>query len=77
MLVNCHLLLIFAQTCLIQIRPDVKSGLIWIRTVCTLMVETTHSVASDSSMSHKKETMLMLVNSLPTIFVLSTDNLCK
>ena len=29
------------------------------------------------SMTHKKETMLMLVNSLPTILVSSADNLCK
>ena len=77
MLVNCHLRFIFAQTCLNQIRHDVKSGLIWIQTVCTLMVEATRSVASGLSMSHKKETMLMFVNSLPTILVSSADNLCK
>ena len=56
MLVNCHLLL----------------GLILIQTVCTLMVETTRSVASGLSMSYKKK-----INSLPTIFVSSADNLCK
>ena len=77
MLVNCHLLLIFEQTCLTQISHDVYSGLIWIKTVCTLIIETMRSVASGSSMSHKKETMLMLVNSLPTFLVLSADNLCK
>ena len=76
-LVNCHPLLIFAQTCLTQISPDVKSGLIWIQTVCTLMVDTTRSVASGLSMTHKKETMLMLVNSLPTILLSSADNFCK
>ena len=76
-LVNCHLLLIFAQTCLTQISPDVLSGLIWIQTVCTLMVETTCSVASGLSMTLKKETMLMFVNALPTILVLSADNLCN
>ena len=38
------------------------------------MVETTRSVASGLSMSHKKETMLMLVNSLPTILVSSANN---
>ena len=76
-LVTCHLLLIFAQKCLTQISPDVKSGLIWIQTVCSLMVETTRSVTSGLSMSHKRETMLVLVDSLPTILVSSADNLCK
>ena len=79
MSVNCHLLysiLIFAQTCLTQIRPDlVRPDLD--PTVCTLMVETTRSVASGLSVSYKKDTMLMLVNSLPTILVSSADNLCK
>ena len=76
-LVNCHLLLIFAQTCLTQISPDILSGLIWIQTVWTLMVETKRYVASGLSMSHKKETMHMLVNSLPTILLSSADNPCK
>ena len=43
------------------------------QTVSTLTVETTRSVASGLSMPHKKETMLMLVNSLHTIFVSSAD----
>ena len=41
------------------------------------MVETARSAASGLSMTHKKETMLTLVNSLPTILVSSADNLCK
>ena len=53
------------------VRPDLDP------TVCTPMVETTRSVASGLSMSHKKETLFMLVNSLPTILVSSADNLCK
>ena len=61
MLVNCHLLLIFAQSCLTQIRPDVLSGLILIQSVCTLMVESTRSVASGLSMSYKKKLTLCLL----------------
>ena len=60
-----------------KISPDVLSGLIWIQTVRTLMVETMRSVAPGLSMTHKKETILMLVNSLPTILVSSANNLCK
>ena len=57
------------KSCLTQIRSDVVSGLVWIQTVCTLVVEITHSVTSALSMPNKKDTMLMLVNFLPTILV--------
>ena len=49
-----------------QMKPDKTLDLIWIQTVCNLMVLTMHSVASD-----------LIFASLRTILVSSADGLCK
>ena len=47
-------------------KPDKMLALIWIQTVCNLMVLTMHSVASD-----------LIFAILCTILVSSADGLCK